>query len=102
MPPADEVLLSPAFSPSLTPLPLFLDLVDRRLGDPAHGVMGFLLGGHAHVDEQGEPPCFVVVQTVFRWASHLVLLSTAVPSHCSASDGHPWSDGIDTQQKAAK
>jgi hypothetical protein len=66
--------LRPSPSSLVASLALLLNLIDRRLGDAAHCVVGFLLRGHAHLDQHREPARLVVVQSVFRRSVHLVLL----------------------------
>ena len=57
--------------PSLFP-PL-IHVIDRLLGDPAHGVMSLLIRRHAHLDKQREPSRFVITQTVLARVGHISL-----------------------------
>jgi hypothetical protein len=60
-------VLLPRFASSSPP---FVHVVNRLLRNPAHGVVGLLLGGDTHLDEQSQPASLVIMQTVLGGVGH--------------------------------
>jgi hypothetical protein len=67
-------LLSPSIPIRPPPFSPLVHVVNRFLGNAAHGIVSFLLRSHAHLHQQREPAGLVVVEAILFRAVHRVLL----------------------------